>query len=396
VYAKQKLSLPLSRGCFFQCLLLGFSFICTPTPARADSLEDSVRTLARKFATSSRGVTVTLSIENRSDLREKQISDLEGAFENELRGRGVKILPQSGTAKVILTFSRNMSGYLAILQLRRGEASETWIEELGRSPGAYGLPFSAGLRLQRELIFTSDLPILDLVFSDTDSRQIDVLGPQQITSYLREGDHWTPSTVLNLPRNGPIGRDMRGQMDPGLDNMSVIFPAEICNLSIHDGDRCHLNSGQVSLSEVPSATVEEKKSPPWLTASRIQNDGKTFLLVVGKDGLMRMYGDDPDPISTFSSFGNQITSIHSGCGNGWQALVTQKEDRSNTDSIQGIEIRDQKPIVVTEALQFAGPVIALRRASRSVAYLPSSAIAIIRNLQTGLYEAYRLSIACTS
>jgi hypothetical protein len=396
VSAKQKLSLPRPGGRLFLCLFLAFFFICVPLPSRADSLEDSVRALARKVAISDRGASVTIEVENRSGLREKEVSDLRNIFEDELRRRGVKILTLSEAASVILTFSENTSGYLGILRFRRGEASETWIEALGRSQKAYGFQPNAGLTLQRELIFASDQPILDLIFSESDAKQIDVLRPQQIASYQREGDHWTPGTVHKLPRNVPIGRDLRGQIDLGLDDMSAIFPTEICNLSIHDGDHCHPNSGKVALSEVPSAMVEEKGSPLWLTATRTQSEGKTVLLVAGKDGFMRVYGDDLDPIATFSNFGDQVTSIHSDCSGGWQALVTSKEDRSKPDSVQGIEIRDQKPISVTQALQFGGPIIALRRASRSFAHQPSSAIAIVFNSQTGLYEAYRLTVTCAN
>jgi hypothetical protein len=178
--------------------------------------------------------------------------------------------------------------------------------------------------------------------------------------------------------------------------MSAVFPTEICNISTHDGDHCHANKGQVRLSEAPDQVVEEKESPPWITATEMPSEGKKVLLVAGNDGKLRIYEDDPEPIGTLSNFGDQITSVHSDCGSGWQALVTLREDHSKLDSVQGIEIQDQKAVVVTPALQFAGPVTALRRADRSLAYLPTRAIAVILNLHTGLYEAYRLSITCAN
>jgi hypothetical protein len=370
-----------------------------PIPSRADLLEDSVRALARKAAISIGGASVTIEIENRSGLREKEVLDLRSAFEDELRRRGVRILPQSGAANGTLTISENASSYVGILQLRRGEASETWIEAWEHLPRAYGFQPNAGLTLQRELVFVSDQPILDLVFSEDDPKEVQVLKPTQITWYRREGDHWTPDTTLQLPRSTQIGRDLRGRLSFGLDDMSAVFPTETCNLSIHDGDHCQPSAARVDLSDVPSALledVEEEESSSWLTAAQMQSEGKSALLVTGKDGRMRLYGDDSELITTFSNFGDQVASIQSDCGSGWQALVTLKEDFSRPDSVQGFEIREQKLIAVTQALQFAGPVLALRRASRNLASRPSGVIAIVLDLQTGLYEAYRLSIACVN
>jgi hypothetical protein len=368
---------------------------------RADSHEDAIRTLARKVGVSNRGASITIEMENRSWLTEKEVSALRSAFEDELRLRGVKILSQSSAGRIFQTFSDNPAGYLATVRLRRGEVSESWIEALGHPQGAYAFPGNAGLTMQRELVFASDQPILDLVFSEEDPKEIQVLKPTQITWYKREGDHWTPDTTLKLPRNTAIGRDLRGQLIFGIDDMSAVFPTEPCNLSVHDGDRCHPSAARVDLSDVPSTLVEdveEKESSSWLTAAHMQSEGKRILLVTGKDRRMRLrlYGDDSKPLATFSNFGDQVARIQSDCGSGWQALVTLKEDFSKPDSVQGFEIRDQKPIVATQAMQFAGAVRTLQRASPSIASRPSSVIAIVLNLQTSLYEAYRLSIACAN
>lgn len=168
----------------------------------------------------------------------------------------------------------------------RADSHEDAIRALARkvavSKGAYAFPGNAGLTMQRELVFASDQPILDLVFSEEDPKEIQVLKPTQITWYKREGDHWTPDTTLKLPRNTPIGRDLRGQLIFGIDDMSAVFPTETCNLSVQDGDRCHPSAARVDLSDVPSTLVEdveEKESSSWLTAAHMQSEGKRILLV---------------------------------------------------------------------------------------------------------------------
>ena len=396
MYAKQKLFPPRSRGHICPSLLLVFVFVCAPIPSRADSLQDGARSLARKVVTSIKGASVTLDWENVSDLNEKKILDLSLAFQDEMRRRGVKILSKNGNLKIRVTISRNASEYLGIARLERKDSSETLLEHLGQSAEGFGLQQHSGLTLRRELIFSSAQPILDMILPGGNAKQIEVLEPRQITSYERDGDHWIRGTSIELPRNGPIERDLRGQLDLGIDDISAVFPTETCNLSTHDGDHCHANRGQVRLSEAPEEKVQDKESPPWITATQFPSEGKEVLLVAGKDGELRFYGDDSDPFATLSAFGDQVSSIRTDCASGWQALVTLKGDLSRTDSVQGIEIRDSKPVVVTQLLQFDGPVIALRRSDRSLAFQPTSAIAIVFNLQTGLYEAYRLTVTCAA
>jgi len=399
VYAKQKLSPLRSRGRLFLCLLTVAFLVACPRFSRADTLADSTRALARKVSSANKSAIASFELENRSDLTEKEVSVLSSAFEDELRLGGVKILPQSAATRILLTFSENSTGYLAIVRLRRGEITESWIEELGNPHGAYNLVGKAGLTLQRELVFASDQPILDLVFSEEDPNKLQVLRPAQITWYQREGDHWIQGITLNLPRGEPPVRDLRGRLGFGLDVTFAVFSNEICNISIHDGDRCHPSKGNVDLSDVPSALredVEEKESSSWLAAAQMQSEGKPVLLITGKDSRMRLYQGESNLIATFSNFGDQVASVRSSCSSGWQALVTLKEDFSNLDSIQAIEIRDQRPFAVTQATQLAGPVLALRPSNRTIASQSSTAIAIAFNLHTGQYEAYRLSIACNN
>ena len=396
MHAKQKLSPPRSRGRFFSCFVLGILLVCSSFSLHADSLEDGARTLARRVATSTKGASVTLELDNVTDLSEKKILDLSLAFQDELRRRGVKILPKNGNLKIRVTISRNVSEYMGIVRLEGQESSETFLEFLGQSADGFGLQQSTSLMLKRELIFSSAQPILDLIFTSGNPKQIEVLEPLQITSYERDGDKWVRGTSRKLPRNGPIGRDLRGQLDLGIDDMSAVFPTEICNLSTHDGDHCHANSGPVRLSEPYEQAVEDRESPPWISATQFPSEGKNVLLVAGKDGKLRFYGDDSEPFATLSTFGDQVSSIRTDCASGWQALVTLKGDLSKTDSVHGIEIRDWKPVVVTQSLQFDGPVTALRRSDSSFAFQPTSAIAIVFNARTGLYEAYRLTVTCAA
>jgi hypothetical protein len=123
----------------------------------------------------------------------------------------------------------------------------------------------------------------------------------------------------------------------------------------------------------------------------------TRIVITGQDGLARLYEESADPVSVFSGWGSEIASIHSGCGHGWQLLVTGKGDWTHADTIQAVEIHERQAQPVSSPIELAGAVIALHSPGARIvdeASANAGAIAIARNLQTGRYEAYRLSISC--
>jgi hypothetical protein len=78
-------------------------------------------------------------------------------------------------------------------------------------------------------------------------------------------------------------------------------------------------------------------------------------------------------------------------------LVTGKEDWTHADTIQAMEIQEIQARPVSSPIDLSGAVIALHSSTARTPNDGSSngeAIAIIRNLQTGRYEAYRISITC--
>jgi len=148
---------------------------------------------------------------------------------------------------------------------------------------------------------------------------------------------------------------------------------------------------------VPQNIIEGKKSPAWYSATRFEEAGQTRLILTGKDGLARLYEDGPEPVATYSEWGSEIASVHNACGNGWQILVTGKADWTAPDTIQAVEIQDRVPQAVSQSLEFGGPIVALHSLSPIGSADNSNAadaVAIVHNLETGRYEAYRLTITC--
>ncbi len=75
------------------------------------------------------------------------------------------------------------------------------------------------------------------------------------------------------------------------------------------------------------------------------------------------------------------------CGGTNQFLATSARDYTQTDSLQVFQTEPNGPVAMSGELDFPGPIVALHAA-------PDAPRAVVRNLSTGYYEAYRLAISC--
>lgn len=396
--ARQKLSPRRSRGRFFLLSLLGFLFLCAPAASRADSLEDATRALARKAVSSLHGVSFTYEVRNLSSLRGKEFSNLSTVFQEELQRRGAKVLPADAAVSVVLTLTESPTAYMGIVQIRRKENSETFIEALGPIEGAPVAELMYSLVLHKEFLFSQDVPILDVVL-EKDDRHADALGLQGITSYELQGDRWMLTGAERIPVRRSSDREPRGFLYFGIDSEAAYLPGELCRISLLDakGWSCEKYGDPIPVRSVSPGAVAEKKIGTWFSAAQFGPEEATRIVVTGQDGLARLYEEGPDPVSIFSGWGSEIASVHSGCGSGWQLLVTGKGDWTRADSIQAMEIQERRAQSVSSPIEVAGAVIALHTPAMRTADEASasaSAVAVIRNLQTGRYEAYRLSVTC--
>ena len=112
-------------------------------------------------------------------------------------------------------------------------------------------------------------------------------------------------------------------------------------------------------------------------------------MIAGLDGQAQFFDGAAEPASSFDGWGSDIVSIESGCGSAWQVLVTGAGDWTRKDQIQLYEIRDRKAIAIGQPMELPGPTLALWPEGDG-----KSARVISRNLETGMYEASIVSVAC--
>lgn len=380
------------------CLLFFFSAHPRLDAARADSIEDATRNLARKAAAAVHGSVVNLDPRNLSSLKAAEFSHLRAVFQEELLRHGVKVSTNSGAVKIVLTVTGHLTGYVGVAEIRRLDGTTTEIESLGRmADSSPGNP-QAGITLRKEFLFAQERPIEDVVFS-VDRKHAYALGLQEVYSYERTGEQWTPVETERLPIRAALNREVRGFLETGTDTWTAYFLGELCRKSKADGNawRCESYREPMPIRSVPEEMLAAKKSPPWFSAARFEEDGHPRLMLAGRDGIARLYEDGSEPVSTYSEWGSEIASIQSGCGKGWQILITGKGDWAAADSMQAVEIQDRATQAVSQSVDFGGPVVALHNPSpknSTGASDASDAVAIVHDLESGRYEAYRLTITC--
>jgi len=386
------------RTRFFSCLSLALVFAFTPIQLRADSLEDAARALARKAASSLHGASVTCEIRNLSSLRGKEFSNLSAVFHDELQQRGAKVLAADAAASVVLTVTENASSYLGVVQIQRKENSDTIMEPLGPIDGARVAELMYNLVVHKEFLFSQDAPMMDVLLAG-DDRHAHTLGPHEINSYELQGDRWVLTETERLFANPSSIRELRGFLYLDNDTEVAYLSREPCRISPIGGKvgNCEKYRETMPIRSVRAGVLAGKKMGPWFSMAQLGPAEATRLVVTGQDGLARLYEEGSDPVSVFPGWGSEIASIHSGCGHGWQLLVTGTGDWTHTDTIQAMEILERQALPVSSPIQLEGAVIAMHSpAARTLneASANAEAVAIVRNLQTGRYEAYRISITC--
>jgi hypothetical protein len=403
VFAKHKLSSIYSKSRGVLPLFLGISLLLTPSFSRADSLEDASRVLARKVAVSLQGASVNFEIRNLSSLPSTEFASISAAFQDELQQQGVKIITAEALAAVLVSVSQNPTEYLGVAQIQRKENPQTILESLGRVRGPAIPELAVNVTLHRQLLFSQDSPILDVVFA-ANGQLAFVLGYSEIASYqLRDGG-WVRSGVEPLPRRRAPERNERGYIFFASDLETVAFSSEICRISAVGGKgwSCERTRGeQTPTRAVSDAAVAGKKTGRWFSGTQFESNGKPEVLLTGTDGLARLYDERADPIATFAGWGSEIASSHTQCGgqpSGWQLLRTGADDWTKADSIQAMVIEDQRPVAASGAMEFPGAILALHTsATRDDGTAANDrVIAVDHNLLTGRYEAYLVSTTCAN
>jgi hypothetical protein len=382
----------------------------------ADTWTEAARQLARKIlAHTGFQKAAVLTVRNMSSLRDDDLVAIRLALQAELRHLGARLTDKGPVAAEIqVTLSENAQGYLWIAEIRNRDSREVTMIPVSRLQPETVPPNPASLVIRKTRIFEQNGPILDVAILKTEPARFLVLDLDSVSIYASQGTAWRSEQTMLLVRTQPWPRDPRGRLiirnesafdafAPSMKCSGTTQPAltldcresyEPWPLSLAESggaasayftpDR-NFFDGRMQPDNGASRTV-----PPFFSAAAMLQKEAELWAFAGTDGRTQVLQKSPEPLAIIEGWGSSVTAVKSGCGGGWQLLSTRASSFTEADAVQAYEISNHKAVAVTTPEEFAGPVTALWPT-----YDSSTAVAVSRDLVTGRYEAFALSISCS-
>ena len=424
------------RSVFVLFFHVSFAMLALHASSLASDWSSTEQQLARKIVAVTGPGAVAITFENRSSLSRRENEIIQNGLRSALESAGLRFVKSEQSAATVAVYlSENESSYIWVAEIRQG-ASESSVVMVAtpRPEGSSVARDSVPLTLRRTSIFSQRAPILDVaVLEDGASpNSIAVLDPDSVSIYRMQGGRWQQEQSLAIAHTRPWPRDVRGRLIPAKDHLlDAYLPGVICrsnsgsslSLTCRDSDdpwpliSGTLNGGELSafpsagLSNGATTVVPQIRAffaparyfftgaltpavgkfgtvPKFYSAALLPRDKYVLWLFAAADGQVHIVDGVSDQ-SARLGWGSDLTSLRTACGAGWQVLSTNIGGQRG-DSIRAYEFPDRDPVAVSVAMDLPGPVTALWTEQRG-----DSAIAVVRNRETGSYEAFRVAVACS-
>jgi hypothetical protein len=419
------------------CALVGLAMA-----AHAADWSGPERQLASKiFAVTGTGL-VTLTVENRSSLGKRDSEVIQNGLRSALESAGVHFArPDRATSRAVtaeatavkISLSENSTSYVWVAEIRQsaGEPIVVMVSSL-RPQSAIAGRESVPLSLRKIPLWTQEDPILDVAVLEesTAPTRIAVLDAEKVAIYRLTAGKWQQEQALEIAHPRPWPRDLRGRLILARDHLlDVYLPGVVCRssggvpvtLSCHESDDpwplipAALSGGSFSVFPGPESNAVAVPAvgafyapmrnfftgaltpgvgklttvSKFYSAAVLPRDKSLLWLIAATDGHVHMVDGTSDQAVTFA-WGSDLASVKTPCGSGWQVLATSSEE-ADGDWVRAFEFPDRDPVAVSGAVDFSGGVItALWTEAKG-----DTAVAVVRNRETGSYDAFRLAVACS-
>jgi hypothetical protein len=340
---------------FFPTLfLISFSCVAALRPQQVHMWDSQVDLLASKIAANlEKTDAVSLAVKNLSSLDTAAVAEIRAGLQNSLQQRGLRLVSSGGKeASVEVTLSENLYEVLWAAKIRQGESERIAFVSFPRTASLPNASPEMAISLQREIVWQQSKKILDFaVLSNTEAggTALLTLEPLQLVHYENVNSHSLLSRAFRIPQaNTHPPRGLRGQID--LASGTAELPGIKCTGVLEQLARIQCVDG------------------PDIQESTVSLDGKT--ISIG--------GRSVEAVTLGGACGMDSLLVASGAG-----------DWTVADTIRAYTEADHQLTPLGNTLEIPGPVLAMWPADDG-----KSARVISRNLETGMYEASIVSVAC--
>lgn len=424
---------PLFSPAGFALLFIVFGIVFgLAVAARAADWNVPEQQLARKIVAVTGPGAVALTVENRSSLGRRNSEIVQNGLRAALEQLGIRFVnAEQSAATVTISLSENPASYVWVAQIQQGPANQAVVMvSVPRAGGVAAVHDSMPMSLRKTLLWAGDAPILDVAVSEENGNptRIATLDGEKVSIYRLQGGKWEQEQAAQISHGKPWPRDLRGRLVPAKDHL---FDAYLPGVSCHSnaGAPLTLNcrdtddpwpivaAGLTGASTFPSGGAENKSAIPamagffaptrnfftgvltpaigkfanvskFYSAAVLPREKYALWLFAATDGSIHLVDGMNDQSSRFD-WGSSIASVKTPCGAGWQVLATSPGERSS-DAVRAYEFPDRDPVPVSAPVEFPGTVTALWTEGRG-----DSAVVVVRDQETGGYEAFRLAMACS-
>jgi hypothetical protein len=306
---------------------------------------------------------------------------------------------------VRVTVSENATDYLLVEEARKGDERLVWLAAWKRTD-----PLPApepAATLEKKLVWEQDEPILDAAFPGD---LMLVLSPSRLAWFARRNGQWAQSATVALPVPKAWPRDARGRLRVNGPGFQAYLPGLACSGAwqppvsvdckpseepwvLESGSRAMLLANFAAGrnyfdGRVATQTGVRKSAPPFYSAAAVEERGKSLWLLALADGRVRLFDASFEPAGEIDSWGSDIAGTDARCAGGSPVLATRPGEGSEADAVQAFTIANGAAVPLSAPVEMAGPVTALWVSGGT------AALAVSKNLSTGKYAAYLLTVAC--
>ena len=331
--------------------------LAIPGIARAASLEESAKELGAKIAAIlPAGQPVSCEVRNRSSLGAAEVSRIELAVKAEVPACSAPRTDTGGGAvTVVVTLAENWKEMVWTGEIHQADAVHAVLLAVPRTGENRFAGNSMHVTLRAEKFWQGPERILDAleISNGAGKSWLVLLLPDSLSIQdLQSG----AASRMEIVSATAKSRDPRGRLDAEPGGSSVWFAAagQFCKVSLETrgSPECFSNAEAASPAARNFRTLADLSPTPNLLPGM---------------GMER--------------------TIAPVCGGTNQFLATAARDDTQPDTLQVFQLEPNGATPMSAPLDFPGPILDLHAA-------PGPNRAMVRNLATGNYEAYRLDISC--